>query len=441
MSEVLINLAVIVALTLIGGVFAAAETALVALREGQISRLAVAHGRRGARLARLSGNPNRFLAAVQVAVTVTGFLSAGFGSSRMVPYLAPTMQGWGASPAVAEWATFIAVTFAIVYISLVLGELVPKRIALQKVESTALAMAGIVDWLARISRPFIWLVSVSTDCVVRLLGLDPKIGRTGVSEEELRRMVASHTELTQAERDVIDDVFAAADRELVEVMLPRTEVQFLSAAMPTFKAAKRVLALPHSRYPVVGAGADDVVGFVHLRDILDPAVVGRSVRLGRLAREVTRFPQSKRVLPALQAMRSRNQHLAIVVDEYGGTAGIVTLEDLVEELVGDITDEYDEPTAPTRHIRGVKDDLELPGLTNLDDFEEETGIKLPDGPYETLAGFMVATVGAVPRVGDNAVVGGHRMTVMALDGRRVDRVLVEPLPPGPGPDAARSMPE
>lgn len=426
MSDVLISVMIIVLLAISGGFFAAAETSLVSLRESQLSRIVAERGRRGARLAKLAANPNRFLAAVQVGVTLTGFLSAGFGSARMVPDLAPMLESRGVSSTVAEVVVFVLVEFVIVYIALVLGELAPKRIALQRPERTALALAGVVDWLARVARPFIWLVSVSTNAVVRVVGLDPKAGRTGVSEDELRRMVAGHAELTQAERTMIDDVFEAADRELVEVMIPRTETQFLPAAMPTSQAAKKVIALPFSRYPVFGVNTDDVVGFVHLRDILNSAVTAGSGRLGDLVREVARFPQSKRVLSALHAMRSRRQHLAIVIDEYGGTAGIVTLEDLVEELVGDITDEYDEPSAPTHHIAGMQDELAVDGLLNLDDFAEATGIRLPEGPYETVAGFLVAALGILPQVGDTVEFAGHRMRVVSLDGRRVSRLLVEP---------------
>lgn len=426
MSDVLISVAIIVVLSICGGFFAAAETSLVSLRESQLSRIGAERGRRGARLVKLAANPNRFLAAVQVGVTLAGFLSAGFGSARMVPDLAPMLEDLGVSATIAELVVFVVIEFVIVYIALVLGELAPKRIALQRPEATALALAGVVDWLARIAKPFIWLVSVSTNAVVRLLGMDPRAGRKGVSEEELRRMVAAHTDLSQAERTMIDDVFDAADRELVEVMVPRTEVQFLPASMPTAQAARKVIASPYSRYPVFDRDADDVIGFVHLRDILDPAVAGRSTRLGNLVREVARFPQSKRVLSALHTMRSHRQHLAIVVDEYGGTAGIVTLEDLVEELVGDITDEYDKPNAPTRHIAGMKDELAVDGLLNLDDFADATGIRLPEGPYETVAGFIMALLGAIPQVGDTVEVAGHRMRVVSLDGRRIAGVLVEP---------------
>ena len=232
-------------------------------------------------------------------------------------------------------------TIVIAYVSLVLGELVPKRIALQRVEKVALFVAAPLDVIAKIFKPFIVALSIATDAIVRLLGIDPHGAKEQISGEELRDLVAAHEELTVEERELIDDVFAAGDRELREVMLPRTEVDFLDAGMPVFKAAEVVVDQPHSRYPVIRDSADDVIGFVHIRDILAPDLAERSIRVGDLARDITSFPGSKQVLSTLTEMRRLRQHLAIVQDEYGGTAGIVTMEDLVEELIGDIQDEYD----------------------------------------------------------------------------------------------------
>ena len=425
MGEVVYSLFVIICFSLIGGFFAAAETALVSLRESQYTALAAEHGKRGRRLAVLGANPNRFLAAGQVGVTFTGFLAAGYGSSTIVPHIAPIVESWGIPHQLAETGTFLVVTLVIAYISLVIGELTPKRIALQRAESTALLVARPIDIVATIARPFIWLLSASTNGLVRLLGLDPKAGRQAISEEELRGIVAGHESLTQTERSLIEEVFAAGERELREVMLPRTEVEFLDASTLVSKAAHDVAGLPHSRYPVVRGSADDVVGFVHVRDLLNPTVAQRSVRVGRIAREVARVPWSKRVLPALQQMRDARQHLAIVVDEYGGTAGIVTLEDLVEELVGEIHDEYDTPEeSGTKH--GLTGEIVVDGLLSLDDLAEETGVPLPEGPYETVAGFLVATLGELPSVGDTVLSGGYILTVSELDGRRASRIRIEP---------------
>ncbi|MEZ5117243.1 MAG: hemolysin family protein [Candidatus Nanopelagicales bacterium] len=427
MNETLVNVLVVLFFVLVGGFFAAAEIALVSLRESQVQRLSEA-GRRGHRLARLVRDPNRFLAAVQVGVTLAGFVSAGFGASQIAPSLAPALESLGLSEAWAGTLAFVGVTVAIAYVSLVLGELVPKRLALQRSESVALAVAAPVDWLARLSRPFIWLLSASTNLLVRLLGGDPSAAKETISGEELRGIVAAHEELTPEERELIDDVFEAGDRMLREVMVPRTEVEFLDATLPVFKAVRIVADQPHSRYPVIRDSADDVVGFVHVRDILDPDVATRGIRVGELARDVAMFPGSKRVIPALTEMRRTGQHLAIVVDEYGGTAGIATLEDLVEELVGDIRDEYDEEEADVRFSLAGEADVD--GLLNLDEFAEETGLTLPEGPYETVAGFLVAELGRLPQVGDSAEVDGHQLVVLQLDGRRAERIrVIAPVPP------------
>jgi putative hemolysin len=204
-------------------------------------------------------------------------------------------------------------------------------------------------------------------------------------------------------------------------MVPRTEVEFLDATMPAYKAARVVVELPHSRYPVFRESQDDVIGFVHIRDILAPDVADRGIRLEDLARPVLMLPGSKRVLPAMFEMRADGAHLAIVVDEYGGTAGIVTLEDLVEELVGDIRDEYDADEPEQRLASG---DLVVDGLLNIEDFADETGVELPEGPYETVAGFVMAELGRLPEVGEKVETGPLVLTVAELDGRRASRIAV-----------------
>ncbi len=421
MSEFLVNLGVVLIFTLIGGFFAAAEIALVSLRDSQVQRIAAERGKRGKRLADLVQDPNRFLAAVQVGVTMAGFLSAGFGASRMSPQISPVLVGWGLGQSAADAVAFVIVTVLLVYISLVVGELTPKRIGLQRAETIAVAVAGMVDWLARISRPFIWLLSVSTDLLVRALGGDPNANKEDISEDELRGILAAQSSLTAQERELIDDVFEAGEREVREVMVPRTEVDFIDASTPTYKAARVVSSMPHSRYPVYRDSQDDIVGFVHIRDILDPEVSDRGIRVGDLTREVLMLPGSKRVLPAMFEMRAAGAHLAIVVDEYGGTAGIVTLEDLVEELVGDIRDEYDLAERPELRIGG---EIEVDGLLNIEDFADEVGFELPEGPYETVAGFVMADLGHLPEIGESVTVDGRTLTVTELDGRRASRIRV-----------------
>jgi putative hemolysin len=247
-----------------------------------------------------------------------------------------------------------------------------------------------------------------------------------ISEEELRGIVAGHESLGHEERQLIEDVFEAGDRQLHEVMVPRTEVDFLDATTPVYKAVKMSSSNPHSRYPVVRGSHDEVVGFVHVRDLFAPEVHGATVRVGEIAREVKMMPGTKRVLSAMSEMRREGHHLAIVVDEYGGTDGIVTLEDLVEEIIGDIHDEYDVAEEPSRAL--LDGDVEVDGLLNLEDFEDRTGLDLPEGPYETVAGFVINELGRLPVVGESVVALGRRFTVTELDGRRIARVRLTPEP-------------
>ena len=418
----LLNAGVVLLLIMLAALFVAAEIALVSLREGQVRSLS-SQGRRGAAVARLSENPNRWLAAVQIGVTLTALLSSAFGAVTLSKDAARALTGVGLGPTAADVVSVVGVTLVIGFVSLVVGELVPKRIALQRPEGVARMLAPVLDRVASFTRPVIWLLSRSTDAVVRLLGSDPGAGRNSISEEELRGLVAAHESLSKEERRLIDEVFAAGERQLREVLVPRTEVEFLDAGMTVAKALRDTKAASHSRYPVTRGSADDVVGFVHIRDLIG---AGRGTpKVGDVVREVKMLPDTKRVLTALSEMRREGHHLAVVVDEYGGTAGIVTLEDLIEEVIGDIRDEYDPASAAARTLRGG--DVEVDGLLNLDEFTEQTGIELPDGPYETVAGYVMRALGHVPKVGEAVEAPGVRLKVTRLDGRRIERVRVTTL--------------
>ena len=338
----------------------------------------------------------------------------------------------------ARTVSLIIVTVIISYVSIVLGELTAKRFALQRTESIAMALAPMVDFIARIARPVIWLLGASTNVLIRLFGGDPTASRDEVSDEEIRAMVSGSTTLGDEERRIVDDVFAAGERGLREVMVPRTEVDFLPGDMPAHRAVRELSKAPHSRYPVMGESADDIIGFVHVRDLLDPDISSRSTPVSEVARPVLSMPDTVRVLRALNDMRRNTAHLAIVLDEYGGTAGIVTMEDLVEELVGDITDEYDVVVEERISVRG---DLLIDGLTTLDEFAEKTGLQLPDGPYDTLAGFFMAQLGQLPSIGDTVEVelatsddeeekAQVSLRVSELDGRRAADFVVRRLDDG-----------
>ncbi|SNU01420.1 putative hemolysin [Ruaniaceae bacterium KH17] len=419
-----LNLLLVVAFVLIGGVFAATELSLVSLREGQIDRIERDGGARTAALAR---DPNRFLASVQIGVTVAGFFSAAYGASTIAPSFAPVLEGIGLSESVASTTAFILLTLFIAYLSLVFGELVPKRIALQYAEKLARIVGPPLDFFARLMRPVVWLLSASTNGVVRLLGMDPNARPEEMSEEELRGIVEGHEGLEENEKQILSDVLDAADRSLAEVMTPRPEVSFIHADLSSEEARAVVADGPYSRYPVIGEDFDDVLGFLHVRDLLQ---VEPGAHVRDLMRPIPMLPNTNRVLPSMSQLRAEGIHIAVVLDEYGGTDGIVTLEDLVEELVGDIRDEYDADDAvrlPT--VDGV---MNADARLNLEEFEEATGIALPDdGNFETAAGFVLDRLGRMAVVGDEVPLeGGVILRVARIEGRRIVDLDVL-LPPEP----------
>ena len=432
--DVVLEIGLVLLFVLIGGFFAAAEIALVSLRSGQVTALAEG-GARGRAVARLRGDSNRFLSAVQIGVTFTGFFASSYGGATLATRLQPGLTGLGLPIALAATVALVLVTALVSYLSLVVGELVPKRLALQKPEAVSLTTAPVLDRVATLTRPLIWLLSRSTNAVVRLLGVDPRTPAEEVSEDELRDMVRTTSTLTDAERRLLTDAFTATDRVISEVMVPRTEVDFLDADDLVTDAVAHVSDRPHSRYPVIGETVDDVVGVVHVRDLLTarPLPDGSPPRLRDLVRTVTILPGSKPVIDALSLMRRSGGHLAVVIDEYGGTDGIVTVEDLVEEIVGEIRDEYDPKAVPARpHADGT---YEADGLLHRSDVTEQTGITLPEGSFDTLGGFVLQELGRTPEVGDTVEDLGHRFTVAAVDGHRVARVRITPLTPANGEHA------
>lgn len=422
-----LNIALVVVFVLVGGIFAATEIALVSLRESQLRQLE-RRGSRGQKVARLARDPNRFLAAVQIGVTVAGFLSAAYGASTIAPDIAPLFEDLGLSSAAASNVALVVMTLVIAYLSLVLGELVPKRLALQRAEGFSLIAAPILDGFAVVMRPVIWFLSLSTNALVRLLGGDPHARSDAMSEEELRDLVSEHETLDDEARRIVADVFNAETRTLRESMRPRHEVSFLSGDLTIEAAARYALDEGHTRYPVIGSSSDDVIGFVHLRDLLRPAAtVDRQSPVTLVTREVLVLPDTKTLLSALPEMRRDGAQLAVVIDEYGGTAGIVTLEDLVEDVIGQIRDEYDDDeSVPHERLEGP---AEIDGGLVLEDFAALSGVELADGDYETVAGFVQSTLGRIPSEGDSVDTDSGTLSVMRMDGYRVDRILFTPTRP------------
>lgn len=420
-----LNLFFILLFMLAGSVFSGTEMALVSLRTSQIERMEQEDDR-GAHVARVARDPNRFLSALQIGVTLAGFLSASFGASSLSPHIVPWLESLGMNAGLASGLTMVMLTLLISYLSIVVSELVPKRIALQQGEKIARSMVPIIDVFATLTSPVIWLIGKNTNGIVRLLGFDPNEVESEVSNDELRVLVSSNTRLSTDEREILADVFGAEQTIVAEVMRPRADVVFVDGTMSLTAAAAFVRDQPYSRFPVTGESFDDILGFVHVRDLLDIRD-SEAKTVADVTRDILQLPGTSRILPSMSLMRQRGIHLAVVIDEYGGTDGIVTLEDITEEIVGDIHDEYDLPedSLNSMHNAFVNGVLTVDGGMTLEDFEEVSDITLTDGPYETVAGYMIARTGELGYEGQVlSDDDGYDMVVTEVEGRRIQTIEV-----------------
>jgi len=427
----LVDIGLVLLFILIGGVFAGTELAIVSLRESQVKAIEQG-GKGGARIAELVGNPNRFLSAVQIGVTLAGFFSSAYGASTIAPSITPVLEGWGMSAGAAGTTAFIGLTLVIAYFSLVFGELVPKRLAMQHPVAFTKVLAPPLNALATLMRPAIWLLSASTNLVVRLLGSDPHAASDQVTEEEVRQMIDSNEYLPDERKLLLTDVFRASDRRLSEVMRPRPDVTFVEQAASVDEVYRLSLQLGYSRFPLIDGDVDDVRGFVHVRDLMAAAAnhpsATTTTAVSTMLRPILALPASNTVLDALARMRGEGHHIAVVIDEYGGTDGIVTMEDLVEELVGEIYDEYDRDRDPEDSSLRRGDVLEVDGGLAADELATMLDTELPEGRYDTVAGLVLEQLGHLAQPGDVVELEGHLLEVVAVDGHRIERVAVRERP-------------
>jgi putative hemolysin len=404
-------------LVVVNAVFAGSELALVSLRDAQLQRLE-AESSRGAALAKLARDPNRFLATIQIGITLAGFLaSASAAVSLAEPLEGPLSFLGGAARPVA----IVVVTLILAYATLVVGELAPKRIAMQRAEAWGLLVARPLSAASTAARPVVWLLSRSTDLVVRLLGGDPNSEREQVSAEELREMVSQQVTFSPQQRTIIEGAFEIAHRTLREVHRPRPDVVTLDSASRCGDALSTLAASGHSRAPVGRNGAlDDVVGIVHLRDLLDdPDALVEHVSTPAMV-----LPETAGVLHTLRELQRLHTQMAVVVDEHGSAEGIVTVEDLVEELVGEIYDETDRDVLSVRREDGGV--LLVPGRFPIHDLPD-IGVGLPEGPYTTVAGMVLSQLQRIPEEpGDVVDLDGWRLVVTAVGDNTVTEVRFEP---------------
>src|SRR4051794_7794540 len=397
-----VEIALVVVLVLLNAALSGSEMAFVTLRESQVNRLA-AESERGQKLAALTSDPNRFLSTIQVGITVAGFLAS---ATAAVSLAQPLIGPLGVLGNAAEPAAVFIVTLVLSYLTLVFGELAPKRIAMQTAPQWGLRAAGPITVLSGLARPLVWLLAQSTSLVVRMVGLDPQAVREEVTEEELKDMIAAQESIPAQQRSIIEGALELDERRLWQVLVPRSDVVFVMSNQDTATARDHLIEAGLSRAPVIGETEDDVIGFVHLRQL----VAGVGI-VADYIRPALVLPDSVGVLQALGRMQQQRGQLALVVDEFGSVAGIVTLEDLLEEIVGEIYDEFDKDTAAV--VRTPDGDIELAGSFPAHDLTD-LGVDLEPGRHATIAGIMLEEIGEFPPANTTITVGDWRLT--ALEG-------------------------
>jgi putative hemolysin len=412
-----LRIVVILLLVLGNAVFVAAEYSLVTARRTRLEELAKRGNRRAKTALGLLDEPVRFISTVQVGITVFGILLGALGE----PLLSRFFDDW-VSRGVAFLLSFLILT----YLSVVLGELVPKSIALQRAERMAVWLAVPLDWLGRITYPLVWVLQKSANGIARLFGVRPApAGMTMHTEEDIRLIVAQTEEIQEAEEEMLYKVFDFADKEAHDVMVPRPEVVALSVELPPQEALAAVIDSPYTRYPVYRGSLDDVIGILHVRDLFG-ALYDRGIEnvvIEGIVRPAYVVPETKDLASLLGEFRRQNQHMALVVDEYGAVQGIVTLEDLLEEIVGEIEDEYDLPDESVERIDDQR--IRIHGTFTIDDFNEQFDTELPQEDYHTVAGFVFGELGRAPQPGDEVEHDGLRFQVVEVDGQRIERLEVE----------------
>jgi CBS domain containing-hemolysin-like protein len=434
-------LVAVVLIILANGFFVAAEYALVTVRRTRIQEM-LDQGSKGARrVADLQQNPARFISAIQLGVTLSS-LALGAIGEPVVSRLLETPLDW----LPAGWHGGIALTVSAIlaftilsFFHVVMGEIVPKSYTLQHAERVSLVVATPINLFYAVFRPFIWALIAASSMVLRWLGLPPEARRTAVhSEEELKMLVNASREqgvLEEEEQTMLHKVFAFADKDAVDVMVPRPDVVALPLDMPVTELLRLMLQHPYTRYPVYEDELDNIAGVLHVRDLFgalhDRGIDGVDVR--SLLRAAIVVPETKRLDELLAEFRATSNHMAIVVDEYGSVAGLATLEDLLEEIVGEIGDEFDVPEAGIRRL-GVGR-MRLGGSFPIEEFNVRFGTSLPDEDYHSVGGFVFGELGRAPRVGDSVKTDGVRFEVSGVDGPRIVEVDVTLKPPETEPAA------
>jgi len=431
MPSVVMQVIIILLLIVVNGLFAMSEMAIVSARKARLRQRADEGDHKAQAALELAETPNRFLSTIQIGITLIGILAGAFGGATLAKDLGAYL---GRVPALKPYGEAISLAIVVLvttYLSLVIGELVPKRLALNNPERIAAVVAAPMRALSVVAYPAVRLLSLSTELVLRILGTRPST-EPPVTEEEIKVLLEQGTEagvFQEVEQDMVESVLLLDERRVASLMTPRPEIAWLDIDDPPEEIRRKLIASPYSRFPVCQGSLDNVLGEIEARDLLARSLCGEPFDLRAMLRKPLYVPETMPALKVLEAFKKSGTQIALVVDEYGSIQGLVTLKDILEAIVGDIpsAEELAEPQA----IQREDGSWLLDGMLPIEEFKELLGIdELPgegQGLYQTVAGFVIAQLGRIPVAADHFEWGGLRFEVMDMDGNRVDKVLVTPI--------------
>lgn len=430
MPSVMLEVSVVVLLILLNGIFAMSEIAVVSARKTRLRQWAEEGNAKARAALELANNPNQFLATIQIGITLVGILAGAFGGATIAKELTVILNDISWLAPYSHPLSLALVVVVIAYLSLIVGELVPKRLALNNPERLAMAIAAPMQVLSRVAYPAVHLLGLSTELLLRALGMRPSTEPL-VTEEEIRALIEQGTQagmFEEAEQEMVERVFRLGDRRVSAVMTPRTEIVWLDREASALEIRRTITESAHSRFLVADGSLDNVLGVVHAKDLLAHILGEQVVNLEATLQQPLYVPESMRALKVLELFKQSGTHIALVIDEYGGIQGLVTPNDILEAIVGDLPEagEQVEPLAVQREDGSWL----LDGMLPVDEFKDLFDLgELPgedQGIYQTLAGFVVMQLGRIPAATDYFVWEGLKIEVVDMDGNRVDKVLVTP---------------
>ncbi len=431
----ILKIAILFILILVNAFFAMSELAVISLNDNKIEKMAEEGNKKAKKIVKLTENSSKFLSTIQIGVTLAGFLTSASASTTFAQMITDRLmqtpvKAVGAS--VISGFSVVAVTIIMSYFSLVLGELVPKKIAMQIPEKISFKIVNILLFFSKVFSPLVKVLALSTNAVVRILGFNPHADEETVTEEEIRMMVDVGGEkgvIEDVQKEMINNIFEFDDLDAGDIMTHRTDMVALEVNDSLDEVVEKAIEDGYSRIPVFEDDQDNIIGIIYVKDLLE--YVGKELpekTLRDIMREPMYVPESKICGDLFKEMTACHTQMAVVVDEYGGTAGIVTLEDVVEAIMGNIQDEYDDEEDEISKINETT--FTIDGITNIEEINELTGVDLPEGSYDTLAGFIIKELGFLPKEGETYEVEykNLKFTVISVDERRIEKVKVEILP-------------